>query len=142
MVLVQMRLGLFELDLAGRFDVHVSTVNRICTSWINCMYLKFGYLNIWSERDTIYKAMPSLLEKRTRHTKAIQHSKGLLELAQVATFIFPSYILVVFLTESTIKSGRVKLHFCSGDIVMADKRFTIADILEPLKVKSEHSSIC
>ncbi len=49
MVLIRMRVGLFELDLAHRFDVHVSTVNRICTSWINFMYLKFGYLNIWPD---------------------------------------------------------------------------------------------
>ena len=47
--LVRMRLGLFQLDLAHRFRVHVSTVNRICISWINFLYLKFGYLNIWPD---------------------------------------------------------------------------------------------
>ena len=35
LVLARMRLGLFELDLAHRFRIHVSTVNRICISWIN-----------------------------------------------------------------------------------------------------------
>ena len=58
MVLVRLRLGLFELDLAHRFRVHVSTVNRICISWINFLYLKFGYLNNWPDRETIDKAMP------------------------------------------------------------------------------------
>ena len=45
-VLIRMTLGLFELDLAHRFRVHASTVNRICISWINFLYLKFGHLNI------------------------------------------------------------------------------------------------
>ena len=58
MVLVRLRLGLFELDLAHRFRVHVSIVNRICISWINFLYLKFGYLNNWPDRETIDKAMP------------------------------------------------------------------------------------
>ena len=58
MVLVRLRLGLFELDLAHRFRVHVSTLNRICISWINFLYLKFGYLNNWPDRETIDKAMP------------------------------------------------------------------------------------
>lgn len=58
MVLVRLRLGLFELDLAHRFRVHVSNVNRICISWINFLYLKFGYLNNWPDRETIDKAMP------------------------------------------------------------------------------------
>ena len=58
MILVRLRLGLFELDLAHRFRVHVSNVNRICISWINFLYLKFGYLNNWPDRETIDKAMP------------------------------------------------------------------------------------
>ena len=59
MVLVRMRFGLFEFDLAHRFGVHVSSVNRICISWINFLYLKFGYLIIGPDRETIEKAMPS-----------------------------------------------------------------------------------
>lgn len=35
MVLVRRRLGLFELDVAHRFSVQVSTVNRIYISGIN-----------------------------------------------------------------------------------------------------------
>ena len=42
LVPVRMRIGLFELDLAHRFRIHVSTVNRICISWINFLYLKFN----------------------------------------------------------------------------------------------------
>ena len=68
MVLVRMRLGSFEHDLAHRFRVHVSTVNRICISWINFMYLKFGYLNIWPDREAVNKAMPqSFRDKYKSH---------------------------------------------------------------------------
>ena len=53
LVLVWLRLGLFEQDLAHRFGVHASTINRIFFSWINFMYLKFGYLKIWPSREMV-----------------------------------------------------------------------------------------
>lgn len=163
MVLVRMRLGLFELDLAHRFDVHVSTVNRICTSWINFMYLKFGYLNIWPDRDAIDKAMPQSFKDKYPKTRVIidateikcqmpssliLHSetyssykshttfKGLVGIAPSGHIIFISQLYSGSISdrELTIRSGLLKLPFCPGDIVMADKGFTIADILEPLKV--------
>ena len=164
MVLVRMRLALFELDLAHRFDVHVSTVNRICTSWINFMYLKFGYLNIWPDRDTIDKVMPQSIKDKYPKTRVIidateikcqqmpssliLHSKtyssykshrtfkALVGIAPSCHIIFISQLYSGSISdrELTIRSGLLKLPFCPGDIVMADKGFTIADILEPLKV--------
>ena len=59
-VLIRMRLGLFELDLAHRFRVHVSTINRICISWINFLYLKFSHLNIWPDFKPVYSMMSCL----------------------------------------------------------------------------------
>ena len=38
LVMVRLRLGLFERDLAKRFDVSTSTVCRICRTWICFMY--------------------------------------------------------------------------------------------------------
>ena len=40
MVLVHLRLGLLERDLANRFIISVSTVCRICCTWIRFMYFK------------------------------------------------------------------------------------------------------
>ena len=71
MVLTRKRLGLFELDMAHRFDFHVSTVNRICSSWINFMYLKFGYLSIWPKRDSVDKAMPQSFKDKYPQTRVI-----------------------------------------------------------------------
>lgn len=62
-VLLRMRLALFEIDLAHRIDVHVFTVNQIPTSWINFMNLKSGYLNIWPNRDSINKVMSQPFEE-------------------------------------------------------------------------------
>ena len=38
LVLVRLRLGLFEKDLADRFGISTSTVSRICITWINFLY--------------------------------------------------------------------------------------------------------
>jgi len=82
MVLVRMRLGLFELDLAHRFCEHVSTVNRICISWINFLYLKFGYLNIWPDRETINKAMPKSFKDKYPKTRVITDDSILFSFTQ------------------------------------------------------------
>ena len=163
MVLVRMRLGLFELDLAHRFRVHVSTVNRTCTSWINFMYLKFGYLNIWPDRSTIDKHMPQSFKDKYPTTRVIidgtelkcqtpsslvLHSetfssykshttfKGLIGIAPSGhiTFISQLYAGSISDREITIRSGLLKLPFTAGDVIMADKGFTISDLLEPIGV--------
>lgn len=163
MVLVRMRLGLFELDLAHRFGVHVSTVNRICISWINFMYLKFGYLNMWPSREEIDKAMPQSFKDKYPKTRVIidgteikcqtpsslvLHSetyssykshttfKGLIGIAPSGhiTFISQLYAGSISDREITIRSGLLKLPFSAGDNIMADKGFTISDLLEPIGV--------
>ena len=163
MVLVRLRLGLFERDLAERFNVHVSSVNRICISWINFMYLKFGYLNIWPDREAIDKAMPQSFKDKFPKTRVIidgteikcqtpsslvLHSETFLLLQKPhnlqgsnwnfpqshKTFISQLYAGSISDREITVRSGFLKLPFAAGDIVMADKGFTISDLLEPMGV--------
>jgi len=163
MVLVRMRLGLFERDLAHRFNLHVSTVNRICISWVNFMYLKFGYLNIWPDREAIDKAMPQSFKDKYPKTRVIidgteikcqtpsslvLHSetfssykshttfKGLIGISPSGhiTFVSQLYAGSISDREITVRSGFLKLPFAVGDIVMADKGFTISDLLEPMGV--------
>lgn len=57
LVFARMRFGLFEFDLVYRFMIYVFIVNRICIFWINFLYLKFGFLNIWLNREVIDKVM-------------------------------------------------------------------------------------
>ena len=63
MTLVRLRLGLFETNLAVRFDVSKTNVHRICVSWINFMYLRLGSLCIWSSKEDIKRTPESMKEK-------------------------------------------------------------------------------
>ena len=164
MVLVRLRLGLFEQDLAHRFGVHKSTVNRICISWVNFMYLKFGYINIWPTREMVDQAMPLSFKDKFPKTRVIidcteikcqtpsslvLHSetyssykshttfKGLVGIAPSGhvTFISQLYTGSISDREITVRSGLLKLPFDKGDVLMADKGFTIEDLLEPIGVK-------
>ena len=47
LVLVHLRLELFEQDLANHFNVSVSTVCRICCTWIRFMYLRYKEISLW-----------------------------------------------------------------------------------------------
>ncbi|EEC02675.1 hypothetical protein IscW_ISCW002997, partial [Ixodes scapularis] len=38
LLLVHLRLGLFEKDLAYRFRVSMATVSKVCITWISYMY--------------------------------------------------------------------------------------------------------
>ncbi|CAN7942210.1 unnamed protein product, partial [Ixodes hexagonus] len=70
LVLVRLRLGLFEADLAHRFCIAQSTVSRICTSWINFMYLKLSSLPLWAPREIIDATMPAEFAQKYASTRA------------------------------------------------------------------------
>ena len=53
LVLVWLRLGLFERDLANRFNISVSTVCRIFRTWIRFMYLRFKEIPLWPSQDLV-----------------------------------------------------------------------------------------
>ena len=42
MFLVRIKLGLFQQDLAHRFNLHMSTVSRKLTPWVNYLYFLLG----------------------------------------------------------------------------------------------------
>jgi hypothetical protein len=66
MTLVRLRLGLFEQDLAYRFNVSQSTVSRITCTWINLLYLKLKEIQLWPPREIIRANMPSTQYPTTR----------------------------------------------------------------------------
>lgn len=71
LVLVRLRLGLFEQDLAYRFSVSQSTVSRIINTWINFIYLQFKQIPLWIPQDLTLLNMPKCFKDKYPFTRVI-----------------------------------------------------------------------
>ena len=58
MLLMRLRRGLSNIDLAERFCVSESTVNNINRTWVNFVYNVISSLKIWPHTDIIIKRSP------------------------------------------------------------------------------------
>ena len=163
MVLVRLRLGLFEKDLADRFNVSISTVSRICPTWITFLYMRFKELSLWPSRDLVQTYMPRSFKDLYPSTRVIidateifVETPSLPELQQMTfssyknhntfkalvgispggavTFISKLFCGSISDRELTKRSGLLEL-LESGDTVMADRGFNIQDDLIPLGVR-------
>ncbi|XP_064461704.1 uncharacterized protein LOC135371648 [Ornithodoros turicata] len=159
LVLVRLRLGLLEADLGHRFCVTQSTVSRICTSWINFMYAKLCTLPLWAPREVIDATMPTELLHKYASTRVILDAteircevpsslslqsstysfykssntfKGLIGVSPNGLVSFVSELFTGSTSdrECVSRSGFLGLDFEENDVVMADKGFLIADLLE------------
>lgn len=64
LLLMKLRMGLTNIDLAERFCISDGTVNNILLTWINYLFVTLGCLKIWPHRDVILKNSPKdFLEK-------------------------------------------------------------------------------
>ena len=163
MILVRLRLGLFERDLADRFSVSASTVSRICRTWITFLYQRLKELPLWPSRDLVQCYMPKAFKELCLSTRVIIDATeifverpSMLELQQITfssyknhstykalvgispggivTFVSKLYSGAISDRELTKKSGLLDL-LERGDTVMADRGFTIQDDLTPLGVQ-------
>lgn len=163
LMLVRLHLDLKEYDLARRFEISQSTVSRIFLTWINYCYLRLGMLPCWPDRDTIKDTMPAvfrehypkttvildateikinmpsslLLQSQTySNYKSTNTFKGLVGISPAGHIMFVSslYTGSISDTELVERSGFLSL-LKSGDEVMADRGFTIQDVLTPLGVR-------
>ena len=66
-----MRQGFNEAHLAFLFGIPQPTVSRIFVSWINFMYLRFGTINIWPNREEVDKTMPEDFKSKYPKTRVI-----------------------------------------------------------------------
>ena len=71
LMLVRLRLNLKEHDLANRFEISISSVSHVFTTWINFCYLRLGLLPCWPDRSTIQSTMPAAFKELYPHTTAI-----------------------------------------------------------------------
>ena len=154
MVMCCLRRGFALQHLSHLFGVATSTVSRIFTAWVNFMYLKFAQINIWPSCEVITKTMPEVFKDKYPSTHVIidyteikcempsslllntelfssykNHTtlKGLIGIAPngAGTFISQLYTGSISDREIVICSEE----FSEGDSVMADKGFTIQDLL-------------
>lgn len=162
LTLCRLRQGFAELHLAHLFNVSQPTVSRIFISWINFLYFKLGNINIWPSRELVNETMPEDFKAKYPTTRVIidctevrcempsslllnselfssyKHHTTLKALVGISpkgffTFIGQLYTGSISDREMVERSGFLSLPFSKGDTVMADKGFTIEDIL-PLGV--------
>lgn len=162
LVLCRLRRGFAEKHLAHLFHISQSTVSRIFLSWINDLYLKFGQVSIWANKEVVTVTMPDSFKDKYSSTRVIidcteircqmpsslllnsklfssykNHVtlKGLVGIAPSGAITFISQLYSGSISDREIveRSGFLKLDFDKGDTVMADKGFTIEDLL-PLGV--------
>ena len=62
-MLMKLRLGLSDADIAYRFHLTQSAVNKIFCRWIRVSYARLKPLIIWPERGELYKTMPTEFRK-------------------------------------------------------------------------------
>ena len=155
MVLMRLRLGLLEDDLAFRFDIDQSNISRILTKWLSVMSQRLSFLVAWPDRDQLRKTMPScFLENFKKCAVILDCFEVFIEkpsdlLARAQTYSqYKSHntakVLIGITPQGTISyvskpyggrtsdvyltenSGILK-NLLPGDVVLADRGFTIGD---------------
>ena len=162
LMLVRLHLNLKEYDLAQRFEISQSSVSRIFSTWINYCYLRLGMLPCWPDRDIIRDTMPAIFKEYYPRTTVILDAteikvstpsslllqsqtysnykstntfKALVGISPAGHVMFVSslYTGSISDTELVERSGFLQL-LQRGDEVMADRGFTIENLLTPLGV--------
>ena len=162
LVMCRLRQGFNEAHLAFLFGISQPTISGIFASWINFMNLRFGTINIWPNREEVDKSMPEDFKSKYPKTLVIldcteikcqtprslllnsrlfssykNHTtlKGLTGISPSGAITFISELYAGSISDREIveRSGILDLLFNEGDDVMADKGFTIKDLL-PLGV--------
>ena len=161
MVFMRLRLGLLEQDLAQRFCVSVSTVSRVLITWYNVLATHLKNLIVWSTREVIQAKMPESFKKFLNTRVIIDCTEFFVEMPSSLvnqSITYSSYKshntfkllvgisptgVVTFLSKlwggnasdkQIVKESGLLNLLEPGDSVMADKGFTIQDLLDPLDV--------
>ena len=162
-LLVRLRLGLFEQDLAYRFGVSQSTISRIINTWINFLYLQLKEIPLWPPKSITSSNMPQVFKEKYPSTRVIidatevyveqpavpelqqltfsnykHHNtyKGLIGISPSGAVIFVSTLYPGSISDKELTRRCGILEWLEeGDSVMADRGFDIQDDLALLGVK-------
>ena len=158
LVLIRLRLGLLEQDLAHRFNIGIATVSRICITWIKFLDQQLRPLITWPSRAVIDAHMPAQFKEFYPSTRVIidcteiftevpssmsvqsltyssykHHNtfKGLVGICPTGAVTFISQLYAGSVSDQAITRDCGILELIEpGDSVMADKGFDIAyDVL-------------
>ena len=157
MTLIRLRLGLLEHDIAYRFDISQPSVSRITNTWINLMFHNFKSIKTFPSWYIVKKYMPETFKKDYPNTRiiidatefSIERPSSLL--SQACTFSTYKNRNTVKVLIGVTPSGAISfvsqayegsisdcklVEMCGlleklepGDEIMADKGFTIHDLL-------------
>ena len=67
--LTRLRLGLFERDLAFRFNISISTVSDIMITYSNYLFVMLGSLPVWASKDVIKQHLPTAFQGRFENVR-------------------------------------------------------------------------
>lgn len=71
LTLVKLRHNFPESDLGNRFGISQSSVSRIFTTWVLCLYHSFREVNIWPSRRLVNMFMPESFAKKYPSTRVV-----------------------------------------------------------------------
>ena len=156
LVLVKLRLGLTDNDLAFRFKIAQSTVSTILNTWLPFLSKELSPLIYWPTMEENVGAYPKCFQKFPNTIGIIDCTEGAIEkpsLAKAQAQTYSTYkskntwkVLVCITPSGTISfisktyggsaSDRYITETCGilekilpGDSIMADKGFNISDLL-------------
>ena len=155
LVLMKLRLGLLNKDLAFRFCVSFQAISKIYRTWIPVMAAEVKFLIVWPNRNIIRKNLPTSFKGKFsdcvviidcteifierpfslharvqtwsnyKNTNTIKYLLGITPSGSIC-FLSPGWGGRVSDKEITVKSGFLdKLSY--GDVVLADRGFTVAE---------------
>ena len=162
LTLCRLRQRFKEEHLKHVYGILQTTVSRITFSWVNFMFLKCCKIPVWPSRAKVDQHLPADFKDKYSSTRVIidcteircqmpkslrlnselfssykNHTtlKGLIGISPGGAITFISQLYTGHISDREIvtRSGFLNLPFDRGDTVMADKWFTVEDLL-PLGV--------
>ena len=158
MVLIKLRLNIPNLDLAYRFEVSLSTVSRVFKAWMEVLDVRLSPLISWPEREELWRTMRRCFQYTFGKATAIiidcfeiyiNRPSNLLARAQTYSH-YKSHntvkVLIGITPQGSVcfvsKAWVLNIEHCGmlknvrpGDLVMADRGFTIEENLSLYQAK-------